>query len=372
MKKLFLIPIALLSINLAFSQGDCTSQVALCSGGVTGTCANGSNDAELVVGNRGCLTSNESTNRSYWYSVCFSTTGTFQFTLNPNGGSNDMDWGMWGPNPTCPISTTTAPIRCSYAAVGGSDNTGINSANNAPATDLTEGAAGNQWVQDLAVTAGQCYYILINQYGGGGNTFSITTGGTATVNCATALPMELLSFDAHLNADKVEVTWTTASETNNDYFTIQKSKDAQIFEDLFQVDGAGNSTSIINYFDMDRSPYEGLSYYRLAQTDYNGFVSHSNIVPVEYHPNGESSINLFPNPLDESAISYLELNQFGEQEVLVVLRDVLGKELFTKVIITKSNNELVAINQDGNLPKGAYLITASSNNKIYSKRLIVK
>jgi hypothetical protein len=372
MKRILSISFALLFFNSVFSQGDCTSQVALCSGGVTGTCANGSNDAELVAGNRGCLTSNESANRSYWYSVCFSASGTFRFTLNPNGGSNDMDWAVWGPNPTCPISTTTPPVRCSFAAVGGSDNTGINTANNGGAGDLTEGAGGNQWVDDLNVVAGQCYYLLINQYGGGGNMFSVTTGGTSTITCLTALPIELVSFTAHLNSDKVDLAWTTATEKNNDYFTIQRSKDAQNFEDLFQVDGSGNSTSILNYFDIDRSPYEGLSYYRLAQTDFNGFISHSNIVPIDYNPNGESSIDLFPNPSDESSISYLELNQFGEQEVLVVLRDVLGKELFTKVVVTKSNNELVSLNQDGNLPKGAYLITASSNNKIYSKRLIVK
>lgn len=192
------------------------------------------------------------------------------------------------------------------------------------------------------------------------------------ITLVSALPVELVNFSANLNVDKVDLAWTTSSETNNDFFTIQKSRDAQNFEDLFQVDGAGQSTSHISYFDIDRNPFVGISYYRLKQTDFNGNKSYSNIVPVEYHPNGEASINLFPNPSNESGTSYLELNQFGEQEVLVVLRDVLGKELYTKVLITKSNNELVAINQDGNLPIGTYLITASSNNKIYSKRLIVK
>ena len=93
-----------------------------------------------------------------------------------------------------------------------------------------------------------------------------------------------------MNNNQVNLAWTTASETNNDYFTIQKSKDAQIFEDVFVVDGAGNSSTIINYFDIDKSPYTGISYYRLKQTDFDGHVSYSNIVPIEYNPNGESSI----------------------------------------------------------------------------------
>lgn len=373
MKRIFAISFALLFFNSVFSQGDCTSQVALCSGGVGGTLVNGTNDAELVAGNRGCLTSNESATRSYWYSVCFSASGTFRFTLNPNGGSNDMDWGVWGPNPTCPISTTTPPVRCSFAAVsGGSDNTGINTANNGGAGDLTEGGGGNQWVDDLNVVAGECYYLLVNQYGGGSSTFTMTTGGTATVTCLTALPVELLSFNAHLNNDKVDLAWTTATETNNDYFTIQKSKDALTFEDVFVVDGAGNSSAIINYFDIDNNPYSGISYYRLMQTDFDGHSAFSNIVPVEYNPNGESSISLFPNPSDANSTAYLELNQFDGQEILVVLRDVTGRELYSKVVISQSNNELVALNKDGKLDKGVYLITASSANKLYSKRLIVK
>lgn len=373
MKKIFFLISLVFIFDSLFSQGDCTSQVALCSGGVTGTCVNGSNDAELVAGNAGCLSSGESGTRSYWYSVCFSGSGIFRFTLNPNGGSNDMDWAVYGPNPTCPISTTTAPIRCSYAAVsGGSDNTGISTPNNGGAGDLTEGGGGNQWVDDLNVTAGQCYYILINQYGGGGNTFSMTTAGTAVVDCSTALPIELLNFAAHLNINKVDLTWTTATETNNDFFTIQKSKDAQVYEDVLVADGAGNSTSVINYFDVDQNPYTGVSYYRLKQTDYDGHVSFSNIAPVEYNPSGEGSLSLFPNPTDENTTTYITLSQLEGVEVLVVLRDITGKEVYSKVVVNTSNHEIIAIDKEGRLEKGIYLVTASSANNLYSRKLIVK
>ena len=376
MKRIFTISFVLLFFNSVFSQGDCTSQVALCSGGVAGTVVNGTNDSEVTVGlgNNGCLGGGESNNKSYWYSVCFSTTGTFRFTLNPGGGAfNDMDWAVWGPNPACPIGAGLVPVRCSYAVVsGGSKLTGINTANNGGAGDITEGAGGNQWVDDLNVVAGNCYRICINNYGAGSNNFTMTTGGSATVDCLTALPIELLAFTAHLNTNQVDLTWITATETNNDYFTIQKSKDVQIFEDVFVVDGAGNSSTIINYFDIDKSPYTGIAYYRLKQTDFAGHVSYSNIVPIEYNPNGESSISLFPNPVDANTQAYLELNQFEGQEILVVLRDVTGREIYSKIVVTQSNNELVALNQDGKLAKGVYLITASSSNKLYSKKLIVK
>jgi hypothetical protein len=68
----------------------------------------------------------------------------------------------------------------------------------------------------------------------------------------------------------------------------------------------------------------------------------------------------------------MQLNHFDEQNVLVVVRYILGKELFSKVLKIKSKNELFPINQIGDLPKGAYLISASGNNKTHSKLLIIK
>ena len=207
---------------------------------------------------------------------------------------------------------------------------------------------------------------------------SITIPGDATfkndgtIFGPTVLPIELLNFNAIVNSEIVEVSWTSASELNNDYFTIEKSKDGLIFSEVILVDGAGNSTSIVEYFDTDRNPYEGISYYRLKQTDYNGKTSFSNIVPVEYHSNGESSISLFPNPVQENTASYISLSQLEGKEVLVVLRDIAGNEIYSKVVISTSNNEIVAIDQEGKLAKGTYLVTASSANKLYSKKLIVK
>lgn len=202
----------------------------------------------------------------------------------------------------------------------------------------------------------------------GANTFSpwILSSSSAP------LPIELLTFNAQLNMTNVDVSWATASETNNDYFTLEKSRDAQNFEKVFIVDGAGNSSSTIEYFDIDHQPYIGISYYRLKQTDFNGKISCSNIVPVEYNPNGDPGISLFPNPSDAGTTTYLCLNQFEGQEVLVVLRDIAGREIFSKVVISSSNNELIAIEQQGAIAKGSYLVTATSANKIYNKKLIVK
>ena len=80
----------------------------------------------------------------------------------------------------------------------------------------------------------------------------------------------------------MRLDWSTASERNNDYFTIERSASGQDFEEVARVDGAGNSVSTVNYTDRDPWPLPGTSFYRLRQTDFDGTTSVSNMVPVSY------------------------------------------------------------------------------------------
>lgn len=351
---------------------NCNGATTVCNDVAFSGNSSGAGTQELNGCNAGCLGGE---NQSSWYYFTTPTAGNVDLSITPSVATDDYDFAIWGPftTTTIPCPPNGAPLRCSYAIAAGSGATGVNSTNNAPATDLTEGAGGNQWVQTIASNAGDTYILLVDNFVSSSQPFTLdwTLTAGATLGCTT-LPISLVSFEANLVDNNVQLKWITASETNNDYFTIQKSKDAQVFEDVFIADGAGNSTSTIEYFEIDRNPYSGVSYYRLMQTDFDGHVTYSNIVPVHYTPNGDPSIDLFPNPTDTDSQAYLELNQFEGQEILVVLRDVTGREIYSKIVISVSNNELVTLNQDGKLDKGVYLITASSANKLYSKKLIVK
>lgn len=96
------------------------------------------------------------------------------------------------------------------------------------------------------------------------------------------LPIELLYFDVDAtDENSVHIVWSTASETNNDYFTIERSLNGKIFDPIIVVLGAGMSNSIIEYSTVDDSPYFGTSYYRLKQTDYDGMFEYSNLVTVK-------------------------------------------------------------------------------------------
>lgn len=216
-------------------------------------------------------------------------------------------------------------------------------------------------------------------FAGGGSSTLISVGGTnvwtagsGTVTGPITLPIELLSFTAIQNQHKVDVKWVTATEINNDYFTIEKTKDGIQYDIVAQVDGAGNSTSILNYSTVDHTPHSGTSYYRLKQTDYNGAFTYSNLVSVEYSNNSNFGFDIYPNPNTGENFNISITNNKNE-EVLVVVRDVNGKESYSKIFITQEDGETVfAFDIENKLGTGIYIITATSKQNIYSKKLIVR
>jgi len=183
------------------------------------------------------------------------------------------------------------------------------------------------------------------------------------------LPITLLSFNAELNGDKVDLNWATASETNNDYFTVQTSTDGVDFENVTYVTGAGNSNRILHYAAVDDVPFYGLSYYRLKQTDYDGQFSYSDVVAVNYLID-DDNIAVYPIPTNRKFFVVVKGNK-GD-EVLVIVRDLLGKEHYSKAIILHDNGYTLAVDLSNKLSAGVYLVTASSQNKLYRKKIVIQ
>jgi hypothetical protein len=98
------------------------------------------------------------------------------------------------------------------------------------------------------------------------------------------LPIELLSFSAEVLPGEVLLHWSTATEINNDFFTLERSEDAFAWEIIGQVQGAGTTSQTMHYTFSDRQPLEGLSYYRLKQTDFDGTYEYFAPLPVMYLP----------------------------------------------------------------------------------------
>lgn len=196
---------------------------------------------------------------------------------------------------------------------------------------------------------------------------------TGPITYGAPLPIELVYFDALVIENTIQLTWITASEINNDYFTIERSVDAKTWETVHTVNGAGNSNQIIEYTETDFNPLSGISYYRLKQTDFDGRFEYFNIVPVKYSSSDEDDdLSIFPNPVRQGENISIKHSFNSTDEVLVVLRDLQGKEFYSKIYINTSKNELIGFPIDYEIPKGIYFIVATSENKIHSKKLIIK
>lgn len=205
--------------------------------------------------------------------------------------------------------------------------------------------------------------------GSGGGSSSISIGGSGT---EVPLPIELLSFDVQQCNDNVCVSWSTASETNNHHFTLEKGNDGVNFDEIATVAGAGNSIKINNYFHTDDKPLKGVSYYRLKQTDYDGKFVYSSVKSVKIDKSSEFSFGIYPNPNNGSILN-IAVQSERKEEVLVVVRDVTGKESFSKVLLTENpGNNIFAIDLENKLPAGTYFVSATSNQNIYNKLLIIR
>jgi hypothetical protein len=155
---------------------------------------------------------------------------------------------------------------------------------------------------------------------------------TGTVDCSltpsdltsSPLPVELISFSATEINNNVAVSWSTASELNNDYFDVQKSDDGTYFYSIGSVDGYGNSHSTIDYNFIDYH-YQPNSFYRLKQVDYNGDYEYSNVISlmeeIATDMVSQTSNELIINPLETANV--LVTNQKGQ----VLLNKAITNEL---------------------------------------------
>jgi len=199
--------------------------------------------------------------------------------------------------------------------------------------------------------------------------------GPTSVSAAGWLPIDLVSFNAIANEKTVEISWITASEINNDYFIIERSGDGLVWEEVVEAKGAGTSNTIISYFEIDPEPLMGLSYYRISQFDFNGKNRTFNIVPVEIIATNNGTMSVFPNPAKKGEkinVSFKDLGCENDREILVVLRDVKGNEVYSKVELVDCKDGLAVIGKTRHLASGTYLVIASSDNLLYSQKVIIK
>ncbi|OFY37437.1 MAG: hypothetical protein A2W91_15100 [Bacteroidetes bacterium GWF2_38_335] len=182
------------------------------------------------------------------------------------------------------------------------------------------------------------------------------------------LPVELLSFKAAYNGKSVDLSWSTLSEINNDYFTIERSLDSEDFSDIGTVRSiapGGNSSTILNYTFKDLDVKPGIYYYRLKQTDFNGDFAYSKVESVVI---GESGLfSMQPNP----ATNEVELiySCIENDNPLVSIYDDKLRLVFSTELSCQPGVYREVINIE-HLSKGMYLVIFKSQTEMFREKLI--
>lgn len=230
-----------------------------------------------------------------WYRIRMATGGTIQLEIVPNGVS-DLDFALYKTNNCGALGD---PVRCSYAARTSPGKTGMKIG----PSDVSEDVYGDQWVMEVNASAGESFYLMINEWNKPNPnqyTLNWTLTNGASFDCSIVLPVSMLDFYAERQGNEVLVNWVTASESNNDFFTLERSEDGEHFQALGMIDGAGNSNKVISYSFTDHFPIIGTAYYRIKQTDFDGKFEYTHPVAVNFSDVEAEfgQLSLFPNPAE--------------------------------------------------------------------------
>jgi hypothetical protein len=264
-------------------------------------------------------------------------TVTYTGTNNYGGGAENYQWSFGGASSVSPSSTS------------GSSN---------------------------APPYGGPYTVVYNTAGSYALSVSITKSGqcasaTQNITICGALPIELISFDGEYNGHgQVILNWTTATETENNFFTVERTTDGFTYEEVGRINTKavnGNSVSLLNYTLVDENPFmHGTAYYRLRQTDINGNSEVSRIMPVTVT---EENFGFFvhPNPAQDNAT--LNFYAHGVYPATIRIIDYTGKVIFeTQTFSVEGDNSiLLDMSQYAN---GIYLVQAEVDGTNYSTKLI--
>ncbi|ELR71002.1 hypothetical protein C900_03132 [Fulvivirga imtechensis AK7] len=171
------------------------------------------------------------------------------------------------------------------------------------------------------------------------------------------LPVELVSFNAALQSEAVLLEWATASELNNDFFTIEKTTDLENFQEVGTVKGKGTTEERNDYKFFDLNPSQGVFYYRLKQTDFDGTFTYSDIEKVVNTASGsaEANLNIYPVPNKGEFIKLMAHGMASDGKRSVTVMNVQGQIIYEGPVLI-SNNEEITLNFDQKLPQGIYTV----------------
>jgi hypothetical protein len=223
---------------------------------------------------------------------------------------------------------------------------------------------------------------LISAGTGGGNSNLIDICNTTVWNAAqgnlhgpvtltySPLPIGLLHFSSAPGEDDITLTWLTVTELNNKFYRVDKSRDGKLFDELGRMDGAGTSTLLNSYQFIDKNPFDGIQYYRLSQSDFDGTTTVVGMIAVKFSRDVE--FHFYPNPSRGELFVNVGRNYKGQTAQLVI-NNSSGKLVISKTVKLVETTFGVQLLQTREFLKpGNYLVSLNFPSKSFTQFLVVK
>ncbi len=314
-------------------------------------------DANITISGVGLgsgVTLNAANNRynaqSWTTSTSLDLADYFTFTLTPNSGYKINFSSFVFTSQTSATGPTNFAVRSSLNGFSSDISTP-----NATGASVSLSSSNFQ-----GITSSITFRIYGFSAGGGSGTYSINDFSFSGI---VLLPIELASFDVN-NQSHPQITWSTYSELNNDYFTLLRSKNGTDFHEITQVRGNGSTDKKNDYSFTDQSPFPGKVFYQLKQTDFNGQFTFSPIrsivvaigmqQPIVYPSLVDNEINIDFSNTKPSSWSWTLVNMQGQ---------------LIKKGVVKNPEDLVSVSSDM-APSGVVILTLISETGMYNYRLV--
>lgn len=226
-------------------------------------------------------------------------------------------------------------------------------------TYFSKWVSGTTWNQDggvgSATSLGSSFYKWTN------TTATTSTAKPWAIASNSELPVELIEYTAEKEGNQTRLNWITASETDCDYFIIERSPDNENFGHLLNQTGAGTTNEISNYTRYDLQPQLGLNYYRLSQFDFDGDYEVLGTRVVNFESLFSNGYSIYPNPAIDQ--TYLSITSELPEKYAIQVYDELGKLLKSTEVETVAGENIYEINA-GDLAAGQYYIKILGQSKI--------
>ena len=319
-KSIYILLLSLFTCSFSYGQGvSCASADPFCTSTALSFPNNtGVADAETTEpGNDyDCL---DTSPNPAWYYMEIGTSGNLIFDIEQTsaaGSGLDVDFILYGP-----YNDLTQALN--YCGDHGNANT---AADPNQVVDCSYSTSAQETANIGSATTGDVYLMLITNFSNQAGTITFEqTGGSGSTNSGIVLPVELISFYGDCNNDFVQLEWSTSTEINNAYFTIERSLDAVNYTPIATINGNGSTNNLSSYSYIDNDVLKQ-AYYRLKQTDFNGDYKYFSSIFIECE--SDPVFSLYPNPFKEEIT--ITVTKPGNYKLKI--EDYLGRNVFSKTL----------------------------------------